>query len=214
MAVQRKTKKQPALKPAEKSKLRQGLVICYIGAGKGKTTAAMGVVARAAGSGMNVHVLQFVKASAPKKGQKKLPGEWSLSNEIIFFNSVKPAKNIGMITTEVLGKGFVGILGDTKERKEHIAEAKRALAKSKQILKSKKYDVVFLDELVSAVELKLLSQQDVVDVIKVKSPQTHLIITGHNNFPKIIKHCDLVTEMKMIKHPYYKGILAQRGIDF
>jgi cob(I)alamin adenosyltransferase len=60
MAVQRKTKKQPALKPAEKSKPRQGLVICYIGAGKGKTTAAMGVVARAAGSGMNVHVLQFV----------------------------------------------------------------------------------------------------------------------------------------------------------
>lgn len=194
---------------------RNGLVICYIGAGKGKTTAAMGVVVRAAGAGMNVHVLQFVKASAPKKGQKKLPGEWSLSNEIIFFNSLKkPAKNIGKITTEVLGKGFVGILGDTKARKEHITEAKKAMAKAKQVLKSKKYDVVFLDELVSAVELKLLSQQDVVDVIKTKPPETHLIITGHNNFPKILKHCDLVTEMKMIKHPYYKGILAQRGIDF
>lgn len=211
----RKTKtrvlsKQPAPKPAKKP----GLVLCYIGAGKGKTTAAMGVVARAAGAGMNVHVLQFVKASAPKKGQKKLPGEWSLSNEIIFFNSVKQIKGVGKITTEVMGRGFVGILGDTKARKEHIAEAKRALLKSKQILKSQKYDLVFLDELVSAVELKLLSQQDVVDVIKVKPPQTHLIITGHNNFPKIVKHCDLVTEMKMIKHPYYKGILAQRGIDF
>ena len=209
----RKTKvlsKQPASKPAKKP----GLVLCYIGAGKGKTTAAMGVVARAAGAGMNVHVLQFVKASVPKKGQKKLPGEWSLSNEIIFFNSVKQVRGVGKITTEVMGRGFVGILGDTKARKEHILEAKRALLKSKQILKSQKYDLVFLDELVSAVELKLLSQQDVVDVIKVKPPQTHLIITGHNNFPKIIKHCDLVTEMKMIKHPYYKGILAQRGIDF
>ncbi len=192
----------------------RGLVICYIGAGKGKTTAAMGVVARAAGAGFSVYILQFVKAAKPKDGKKLQPGEWPLSKEIIFFNSLPKIARIGTIKTEQVGKGFVGILGDNKSRVEHVKEAKRGLARAKQIIQSKKYRLVVLDEIVSAVELKLLSENEVANLIKTKPASVHVILTGHNKFPKILKHCDLVTEMTMLQHPYYKGLLAQEGIDY
>lgn len=195
-------------------KIKHGLTICYIGAGKGKTTAAMGVAVRASGAGMNVHILQFVKATAPKKGQEKQPGEWSLSNEIIFFNNVHADGPVGEIKSEQLGRGFVGILGDQKKRVEHVQSAEKALERAHSLLKSPRVDVLILDELVSAVELKLLKISDVVRLIKAKPSSKHLVMTGHNRFPKIIQNCDLVTEMTMIKHPYYKGILAQKGIDF
>lgn len=192
----------------------KGLVICYIGAGKGKTTAAMGVVARAAGAGFPVYILQFVKAAVPLKGKKLSSGEWPLSNEILFFNSLKPVAGIGSIKTEQFGKGFVGILGDVKNRSEHVKAAKLGLARAKQILASKKYKLVLLDEIISAVELKLLTEQEVVKLLKSKPKSVHVIITGHNKFTKIIDRSDLVTEMNMIKHPYYQGILAQAGIDY
>ena len=72
----------------------------------------------------------------------------------------------------------------------------------------------FWMKLVSALELKLIEERDILDLIKIKPEMLHLVITGHNHFPAILKQCDLVTEMKMIKHPYYKGILAQKGIDY
>ena len=78
----------------------------------------------------------------------------------------------------------------------------------------KKYDLVILDEAISAIEAKLLSVDDVAKIIRAKPVETHLCLTGHKNFKKLIDMADLVTEMRMIKHPYYQGILAQRGIDF
>lgn len=194
-------------------KFRKGLNIFYYGKGKGKTTAIMGLAARAAGAGMNVFILQFVK-SKNKKGKKLQSGEWPTSSEILFFDAAKKIKGFGKITTEQTGAGFVGILGDKKQRAEHIKEAKKGLALAKKIIKADKYDLVILDELVSAAELDLLSEKEIVSLISSKPKYLHLAYSGHDKFEGIVAASDLVSEINMIKHPYYKGILAQRGIDF
>ncbi len=203
----------------------RGLVICYLGAGKGKTTASMGMAVRAAGSGMNVYILQFVKAKGATSDNVK-DGEWPVSCEIDFFNAVssyhplapsyfkRGEGQIGEIENEQVGLGFVGILGDKKEKAIHIKAAIEGITRAKEIIISGKYQVIILDEIISALESKLIEERDIIDLIKSKSPLQHLVLTGHNKYPNILKHCDLVTEMKMIKHPYYKGVLAQRGIDY
>jgi cob(I)alamin adenosyltransferase len=190
---------------------KKGLVMCHIGDGKGKTTAAMGVAARASGAGLNVYILQFVKA---RKKEKRESGEWPLSSEIEFFNEIKIPKHMGQITTEQVGEGFVGILGDRKQRDAHMREALNGLELARKVLISNEYQVVILDEILSAVELDLLKEQDVVDLIQLKPEMTHLLVTGHDKHKEVLKWCDLVTEMKLKKHPYYQGVLAQRGIDF
>ena len=197
----------------------KGLVISYLGAGKGKTTAAMGMVIRAAGAGMNVYILQFVKAKAASKDKIK-DGEWPVSSEIDFLNSMGPISRIGQIghigriDNEQLGLGFVGILGDKKEKEVHIKAALDGLSRAREIITSGKYQVIILDEIISALESGLIEERDIIDLIDIKAPLQHLVLTGHNKYPKIMEKCDLITEMTMIKHPYYKGILAQRGIDY
>ena len=193
---------------------RKGLTICYIGDGKGKTSAAMGVAVRASGAGMNVFVLQFVKARKPEDGEKLQSGEWPLSNEIEFFNNVSFRGKLGKIENDQVGIGFVGILGDKKEKDQHIREAIKGLELARKVIISGKYQVIILDEIISALELDLITEQDVLDLISIKPELLHLVLTGHLRFPKIMKACDLVTEMKMLKHPYYNNIIAQRGIDY
>lgn len=207
--------------PAIEKASHYGLKIFYYGKGKGKTTAAMGMAARAAGAGMDVFVLQFVKAKRLQKGQQRKGGEWPLSNEIYYFENTKPdlekipaGKRIGRITTEQVGRGFVGILGDDKARKEHIKAAKEGLLYAHKLFRSNKYGLVILDELITALELKLLREKNVLDLLRAKPKDLHIAYTGHDPIKKIITASDLVSEIKMIKHPYYKGILAQRGIDF
>jgi len=208
-------------------KARRGLNIFYYGKGKGKTTAAMGVAARAAGAGMNVYILQFVKARKPKKGHNLQSGEWPISSEILFFEAAENAlrsgagtgkgvhrNGVGSIKAGQVGVGFVGILGDKKARTKHILEAKKGLAQAKKIIASDRYDLIILDELVSALELDLISEAEILDIIRNKPKHLHLIYTGHDKFDKIIEASDLASEILMIKHPYYKGILAQKGIDF
>ena len=199
--------------PTEFSDQPKGLVICYIGSGKGKTTAAMGMAVRAAGDGKNVYILQFVKA-AGKTSENIKEGEWPVSSEINFFNNIRPSGNIGSIENEQVGLGFVGILGDKKQKDIHIRQALKGLERAREIIISGDYDLVILDEIISALEVGLLEERDIIDLINLKAPLQHLVITGHNKFPNILKLCDLVTEMKMVKHPYYKGIMAQRGIDY
>jgi cob(I)alamin adenosyltransferase len=205
-------------KPTKKLTIaKKGLVVCYIGDGKGKTSAAMGLAVRASGAGLNVFVLQFVKAKE-EPGKPRQTGEWPLSNEILFFNEVdarlRGNGRVGSISNEQVGVGFVGILGDRKEKEIHVKEALHGLERARQIIVSGKYEVVILDEIISAVELELIEERDVLDLISIKPENLHLVITGHNKYKGIIKASDLVTEMKMVKHPYYEGILAQRGIDF
>jgi cob(I)alamin adenosyltransferase len=173
----------------------KGLTIIYIGDGKGKTSAAAGLACRAAGSGFRVLYLQFVKGDWPS-------GEREILSKL---------KNVDV---KLMGRGFVGILGDRKPIEEHIKAAKNAMKESIKDLKSKKYDLVILDEAISAIEAKLLTVEDVVKIIKSKPTEVHLCLTGHKRIKKLIDMADLVTEMKMIKHPYYQGILAQRGIDY
>src|SRR3989338_4363327 len=174
---------------------QKGLIIIYIGNGKGKTSAAAGLAVRAAGTGMRVLYAQFVKGDWPSGERKVL-------------------QNLPNVTVKLLGRGFVGILGDRKPLQEHVRAAQEGLKFVLKALKSKKYDLVIADEAISAIESKLLSIDDIFKIIKQKPDNIHLCLTGHKRIKKLIDAADLVTEMKMIKHPYYKGILAQRGIDY
>src|SRR5258708_1168533 len=174
--------------------MQKGLTIVYIGDAKGKTSAAAGLACRAVGTGFKVLYLQFVKGDWPSGERESLA-------------------KLG-VEVKLMGRGFVGILGDRKHISEHVRAAKNAMKESIRALKSKKYDLVILDEALSAVESKLLTEADVLKIMDAKPAEIHLCMTGHKRFKKIIAKADLVTEMKMIKHPYYQGILAQRGIDF
>lgn len=183
---------------------RNSLIIIYIGSGKGKTTAAVGLAVRAAGAGKKVLFCQFVKAVRVRES-----GEWPLSSEI------KILKRISNIKVKVLGRGFVGILGDRKAHKEHAEAAETGLAWLKSEIASGSYDVVIADELISAVEVKLLSVGQVRKLVEfAKGKLAAFALTGHNKYTELLDLADLVTEMKMRKHPYYQGILAQRGIDY
>ncbi len=193
--------------------MNKGLIICNIGSGKGKTTAAMGTVIRASGAGLKVFIIQFVKAKGVAR-RDPANGIWPLSAEIEFLNKVQIPPSMGAITSIQVGAGFVGILGDKQPLGVHIQAAEHGLEITKQIFNSKLYDVVVLDEIISAIELKLFSEQDVVGLLQIKPERMHVIMTGHNVFPKIVEMCDLVTDMRVRKHPYYKGVLAQRGIDY
>jgi cob(I)alamin adenosyltransferase len=173
---------------------KKGLTIVYIGDGKGKTSAAAGLATRAAGTGFKVLYLQFVKGDWPSGERESLA-------------------KLG-VEVKLMGRGFVGILGDRKPIHEHMKAALNAKAEAIKYLQSKEYDLVVLDEALSAVESKLLTEEDILEIMNAKPEEVHLCMTGHKRFKKIIEKADLVTEMKMIKHPYYSGILAQRGIDF
>lgn len=182
---------------ANKSK---GLVIIYTGEGKGKTSAAFGSVFRALGHGWRVLVIQFLKGKAAF-----LSGE----NE-----SAKSHPKLRLIP---LGEGFVKICGDKKPIAKHREAALEALKIASMEIQSGKYDLVVLDEINCALDIcgeSLIPVKDVIDLIKSKPSKTHLILTGRNAKKELIALADVVTEMKQIKHPYKKGILAQKGIDF
>ena len=182
----------------------KGLIIIYIGDGKGKTSAAVGLAVRASGAGKKVLFCQFVKAREVKE-----PGEWPFSSEIASL------KKLPGITVEVLGKGFVGILGDKKQHEEHVKAAREGLEWLKKEIEAQKYEVVIADELISAIEVKLLSVGEVLEIMEfAREKVAAFALTGHNKYNELLEAADLVTEMTMLKHPYYKGILAQRSIDY
>lgn len=174
----------------------RGLIIVFTGDGKGKTTSALGVALRACGHNMKVAMLQFIK------------GSWHYGE----LESVKKlSPNFELIP---LGKGFVGIIDDKLPREEHIKAAKEALSIAMEKITSGDYRIVILDEINVAVKLNLINIEDLLDLVKAKPERLHLIITGRGADPKLIEAADLVTEMREIKHPYQKGIEAQRGIDY
>src|SRR3989344_1668679 len=182
---------------------RKGLVIIYIGDGKGKTSAAVGLAVRAAGAGKRGLFAQFVKAAKVRES-----GEWPLSSEIKTLQSLKG------ITVKVLGRGFVGILGDKKKHAIHTAAARAGLRWLTRQIKPRRYDVIIADELISAIELKLVNIAEVKRLFRMSKDFDALALTGHTKYNELLRGADLVTEMKMIKHPYYQGLIAQRGIDF
>ena len=117
------------------------------------------------------------------------------------------------------GEGFVGILGDRKPRTVHRRAAVLALHEAKKLILSGAYQLVVLDEAISCLEQKLLTPAALIGVLDARNKsargrQVHVLMTGHSRYPEILSRCDLVTEMKMVKHPYYKGTPAVKGIDY
>ena len=176
------------------------MILVYTGDGKGKTSAALGNVFRALGHGWRVLVIQFFK------------GDWP-----VVFGELESAKKHENLEVLQLGKGFVKIMGDQKPFREHKAAADEAIKLAKEKIYSGKYELVVLDEVNYAIDyldVKLVDLKDVLEIIERKPAKTHLILTGRNAKPEIIEKADLVTEMKEIKHPFQKGVKAQKGIDF
>ena len=167
-----------------------GLIIVHTGDGKGKTTAALGLALRAFGAGLKVLILQFIKG-------KKDSGE------------LKALKILGMEVKQC-GLGFI--------TKENFAEQKKSarlaieLAQREILLGA--WDLIILDEINYAVKFGLLGAADILELIRIRPPQMHLVFTGRDALPELIEVADLVTEMKLVKHPFQKGIVAQSGIEF
>jgi cob(I)alamin adenosyltransferase len=173
-----------------------GLVVVYTGKGKGKTTAALGIVLRAVGHGYRVGMVQFIK------------GEWYYG-ELTSSKRLEP--EFEMIAA---GKGFVGIIDDDHPIEEHQKAAREAVEMVKDKMASGQYDVMVLDEINYAVKLNLVTVDDVLEIIAARPEKTTLVLTGNYAHEKVIEAADLVTEMREIKHPYKKGIKAKKGIDF
>lgn len=174
----------------------RGLVIVYTGNGKGKTTAALGLCIRAVGYDEKVCIIQFIKGSW-KYGE--LDGIKKLAPNVELFQK---------------GLGFVGIIDDKLDRSEHIKAANEAVQFAREKIQSGKYDIVILDEINVAIGLDLIKVDDALELINSKPELLDLVLTGRNARQEIIDRADLVTEMREIKHPFQKGIMAQRGIDF
>jgi len=113
-----------------------------------------------------------------------------------------------------IGRGFVGIIDDKSPKEDHEKIAKEAIRISYEKMQSGKYDIVILDEINYAVNLGLISVEDVLNIIKLKPQKMDLVLTGNYAKDKVIEIADLVTEMKEIKHPFQQGIKAKKGIDF
>lgn len=177
------------------SPAKKPLLIYYYGAGKGKTTAALGTALRAAGAGMHSIILQAIKGDWPSGERISIP---------------KYFKNC--ITIKALGKGFVGIMGDSKDISEHIKAARDALSAARDAIGSGRYNLIVLDEFGDLPTLKLISATQLTKVVK--NANCHIIITGHKPIREIIDIADIVTEMKKVKHHYDSGIIASKGVDF
>ena len=173
---------------------RKGLIMVYTGDGKGKTTAAIGLALRASGHGLNVLILQFLKRN------KKI-GE--------FKGLVKSGLPI---TLQQYGRR-VFFRTRTCEPMD-IHRAHQGLEAFKSAIQGKAYDLIVLDEINMAIHFGLLSIAEVVEAIKQKAPELHLVLTGRKASPELVEMADLVTEMREIKHHYHQGERAQRGIEF
>lgn len=173
--------------------MRQGLVIVNTGDGKGKTTASLGTMFRAWGRGMRVCVVQFIKHET---------GNWG---------EIKAARKLD-IEWHAMGDGFTWLSKDVDETGE---KTRRAWALAQQKIQFGAHDLIILDEMTYAFHYGWLEVIQVVAWLKENKPsELHLIITGRDAPPELIEFADLVTEMREIKHPYQRGILAQAGIEF
>ena len=177
---------------------RLGLVVVFTGDGKGKTTAAMGLALRAVGNGMRVRVIQFIK------------GTWK-TGEVAAIEPLRPRFEIARA-----GRGFtIESLRDPRiPMEDHVAAAQQGLEEAREAIASPDLDVLVLDEIFGSITAKLVTLEQVLGLITAKSPDLHLVLTGRGAPEEIVARADLVTEMRLVKHPYRQGIAAQRGIEF
>lgn len=187
-------KKQAARGTIMASKTREkGLLIVHTGKGKGKTSAALGMVVRAIGHGMKVGVVQFVKG-AMTTGEKAVFDAFPDNVEF------KP-----------MGEGFTW---DTQDRARDIAVTRTAWEEVKRMIADPSYHMVLADELNIALRYDYLPLDEVLQVLTARGEMKHVIVTGRNAPETLMEAADLVTEMTMVKHPFRSGVKAQKGIEF
>ena len=170
-----------------------GLLMVHTGDGKGKSTAAFGMVARALGWGFKVGIVQYIK------------GKW-VTGERQFF-----AKFPDQVTWRVMGEGFTW---ETQDRARDVAAAEAAWKISLEMIHDPALCLVLLDELNIALRYDYLDVREVAAALKARPPEKHVCVTGRNAKPELLEIADLVTEMNLVKHPFEQGFKAQRGIDF
>ncbi len=197
--IDRRHAEKMAKKKAARDKIlatkteERGLLIVHTGKGKGKSTAAMGMVMRCIGHGMRVGIVQFVK------------GVWHTGERDVL------ARFPELVTVRAMGEGFTW---DTQDRQRDIAAARAAWETAKEMIADPAYRLVLLDELNIVLRYDYLPLDQVVAVLKAKPRDLHVIVTGRNAKPPLVDIADLVTDMTMVKHPFRAGVKAQAGIEF
>lgn len=169
-----------------------GLTLIFTGNGKGKTTSALGLAFRALGHNFPVSIIQFIK------------GSWK-------YGELESAKRFDLLDFHVMGRGFTW---KSDNLDEDIKIAQKAWQFTKQTILAGKHKLVILDELTYLITYKMVAEAEILAVIAQKPKDMHLVITGRDASLGLIESADLVTEMREIKHPYKKGIKAQKGIEF
>jgi cob(I)alamin adenosyltransferase len=170
----------------------RGLLIVHTGKGKGKTTAAMGLAMRCIGQNMKVGIVQFVK------------GVWATGEREVL------AKFPELCVFTAMGEGFTW---DTQDRRRDVAAATRAWGKAKEMMADPSYRMVILDELNIVLRYDYLPFEDVLETLRGKPRDLHVVVTGRNARDGLIEAADLVTEMTQVKHPFRSGVKAQAGVE-
>ncbi|HTO84722.1 MAG TPA: cob(I)yrinic acid a,c-diamide adenosyltransferase [Methylomirabilota bacterium] len=173
--------------------IEKGLLIVHTGKGKGKSTAAFGLVMRALGHGFKVGVVQFVK------------GRWTTGERAIL------ERFPDLVTIKTMGGGFTW---ETQDRARDIAAARAAWEEGKRLMADPAYKLVLLDELNIVLRYDNLPIAEIIETLRNRRPDLHVVVTGRNAKPELIDTADLVTEMTMVKHPFRSGVKAQPGIEF
>lgn len=171
----------------------KGLLIVYTGAGKGKTTAALGMALRCLGHGMKVAIVQFIKGAIDTAEERMLK---SFGEQVTFLR---------------MGEGYTW---ETQDRERDIRFAQQAWAKACEFLRDPSYAMVILDEFNIALQHEYVSFDVVLPALRIRPPMQHVVITGRGAKDALLEEADLVTEMKQIKHPFRKGIKAQPGVEY
>jgi cob(I)alamin adenosyltransferase len=171
----------------------KGLLVVHTGAGKGKTTAALGMAIRCLGHGMKVAVVQFIKGAIDTAEERILRG---FGDQVVFLR---------------MGEGYTW---ETQDRERDKSVAQEAWIEVEKFLQDPTFGMVVLDELNIAIHHEYVSLEQVLDAVAKRPPMLHVVITGRGAKPELIEAADLVSEMKMIKHPFRKGIKAQKGVEF
>jgi cob(I)alamin adenosyltransferase len=178
--------------------IEKGLLMVHTGKGKGKSTAAFGLVMRAIGNGFRIGIVQFVK------------GAWQTGERPVL--EMFPDQ----VEIKAMGEGFTW---NTQDRARDIAAAQAAWAEARRMIEAARkdppdFDLLVFDELNIVLRYDYLDLSEVVEVLKNRPPNLHIVVTGRNAKPDLIEAADLVTEMTEVKHPFQAGVKAQKGIEF
>lgn len=179
-------------------KIEKGIIQIYCGSGKGKTTAAIGQAVRALGQGLRVYMAQFLKPMD------------AFSGEITMFEGFGPH----FIFHRPNKLSFLDDSLTTDEKEKEKTLILNEIASAREIISRQSYDIFIFDELLTALNLGMIEEDQLIELLKMKPEQIEIILTGLRSTQKIIDMADLVTEMRLLKHPYQSGLKARRGIEY